>query len=181
MSSSKPGEIFASPSDSGCLSFTALFLLMVFGALFVYFYLPLTKSYREATVEFAHQLEESRWYPVNSTSDLSDHPLCSSTPIKAEVRGKVREFDGQYAVLVASEYRELDLDFIARPISEWREMSEREYLVPRYEVDWEMGGTGDVLFGVFAFFVAMGVLRGINWAGREIVKALAGTSDSYGQ
>lgn len=98
MSSTKPGEIFVSSREWGCLSFTFLFFLMVFGALFVYFYLPLTKSYREATVDFAHQLEIGLWYPVNSSSDLFDYPLCSSTPIKAEVRGKVREFDGQYAV-----------------------------------------------------------------------------------
>ncbi len=181
MSSTKPGEIFVSPSEWGCLSFTFLFFLMVFGALFVYFYLPLTKSYREATVDFAHQIEIGLWYPVNSTSDLFDYPICSSTPIKAKVRGKVVEFEEEYAVLIASEYRELDSSFGTRPISEWREMRETEYRVPRYEVDWEMGGIGDVLFGVFAFLVAMGVLNGINRAGREIVKALAGTKNQYGQ
>ena len=181
MSSTKPGEIFVSPSEWGCLSFTFLFFLMVFGALFVYLYLPLTKSYREATVDFAHQLEKNQWYPVNPTSDIFDHPICSPTPIKAKVRGKVREFDGEYAVLDASEYRELDRSFGTQPISEWREMGETEYRVPRYEVDWEMGGIGDVLFGVFAFFVAMGVLKGINRAGREIVKVLAGTKNQYGQ
>ncbi len=181
MSSSKPGEIFGPSSKWGCLSFSFLFFLMVFSALFVYFYLPLTKSYREATVDFAHHLEEGKWYPVNTSSRLSEHPESSYTPIKAEVRGRVIEFYGPYAIMETSEYRELEWGLGTRPISDWRQMSKREYRVPRYEVSWEMGGIGDLIFGIIAFLIAGGVQKAINSAGREIVKIMAGTGEQYGQ
>lgn len=180
MSSSKPGEVFDPSSNWGCLSFSSLFCVMVLAALFVWFYLPLTKSYREATVTFAHQLKDGRWYPVITTSRLSDYPLSSHTPIKAEVRGRVIEFDGKYAILETSEYRELSLRWGYEPISEWKQMREREYRIPRYEVSWEMG-IWDLPFTVFAFAVVLAVEKWINWAGREIVKIMAGTREQYGQ